>query len=183
MEQEIWKAVPGYEGLYEASNLGRVKSIDRIVVYSNGKEKNLLGKILKLDILSNGYRRVSLCKKNKITRFLLHRLLLLVFRNFKDDFVVNHINHDKSDNNISNLEIINSRENNTHSRKNKTSQYVGVCFKKDKYRKKNWYSSIKIESSIIFLGYYYTEKEAHEAYLSALKEHGLQNKYATKNQD
>ena len=69
MEKEIWKDIPGYEGLYQVSNLGRIKSIDRYVTYNNGREIFTKGKMLSLTISKGNERlQVSLSKYGKVEK-------------------------------------------------------------------------------------------------------------------
>ncbi|MEM9681193.1 MAG: NUMOD4 domain-containing protein, partial [Bacteroidota bacterium] len=63
--EEKWKQIENYEGFYEVSNLGKVKSLNRCIIYSNGKKSNHKGKILKQKKSDNGYLRVELSKNNK----------------------------------------------------------------------------------------------------------------------
>lgn len=76
---EIWRPVPSYEGLYDVSNWGRVKSLDRWVEYSNGKRRFYPGQILKLLEGSKGYLQVALSKNSKVWRVDVHKLVLLAF--------------------------------------------------------------------------------------------------------
>lgn len=101
---EIWKEIPGYEGLYEASSYGLIKSV------KNGRNKVL--SISKNDL----YDRVTLNNKNKKS-FYVHRLIAQTFiKNHKPGLLeVNHINANKKDNKVSNLEWITRRENIRHS--------------------------------------------------------------------
>lgn len=101
--QEIWKDVKGYEGLYQVSNLGNVKSLDHI--RRNGTNKYMQkGKILKPQ-KANGYCYVRLSKKGKTKQYLVHKLVANAFikRNYKYK-EINHINEIKSDNRADNLE-------------------------------------------------------------------------------
>lgn len=102
--KEIWKSVKGYEGLYEVSNLGRVRSIDRIVRCNSGI--NIIkGCILKQYLEKKGYLRVHLCNKQIGKHFLVHRLVAEAFIPNPDNKpTVNHINHDRTDNRVENLE-------------------------------------------------------------------------------
>lgn len=108
---EIWKDVPNYEGLYQVSNLGNVKSLAR-------KNKNRVNreKIMKLKLNNSGYYQVWLCKNNKSKGFFVHRLIALTFvpnlNNFPE---VNHIDAVKTNNKVSNLEWCTHMDNMKHA--------------------------------------------------------------------
>ena len=101
--EEIWKDIPGYEGLYQVSNLGRVRRVDS-------------GRILKPQKCTAGYLKISLSKKSIEKQFLVHRIVAKVF--IQNQFYkpqVNHIDGDKTNNCVNNLEWCNNQENNIHS--------------------------------------------------------------------
>lgn len=112
---EIWKDVIGYESLYQVSNLGRVRSLDRLVISNNGK-RNLKGKILKnRKGLYNDYYFVSLCNNIKCKNILIHRLVAQAFiANPENKPQVNHIDGNVNNNSINNLEWCTHSENNLH---------------------------------------------------------------------
>lgn len=122
--REVWKDIKGYEGLYQVSNLGRVKSLDRIVYQKNSFgniQKNIYkGKILSLFEDKDGYLRVNLKKDKKIKQYGVHVLVANTFLNinkFKymeyedlskidiNRLQINHKNENKKDNCIDNLEF------------------------------------------------------------------------------
>jgi len=72
---EIWKDIEGYEGYYQASNYGNIKSIDRVIVCKNGAIKLLKGKILKTTIGTPGYYITDIHKKGNVNRVSIHRLI------------------------------------------------------------------------------------------------------------
>ena len=96
---EEWKAIKGYEGLYEVSNLGRVKSIERKVAHPIVKEKTIKEKLLKYNTDSNGYLYVTLYKNGKPKSFKIHRLVAIAFISNPDNKPdIDHINTNKTDN-------------------------------------------------------------------------------------
>jgi hypothetical protein len=166
MENEIWKDIEGYEGVYQVSNLGRVKSL------KFGKEK-----IFKTHFNQKGYCLVTFTISiGKSDCFTIHRLVATAFLG-KSDLHVNHINGNKQDNRVENLEYVSNRENNTHKfiDKKTTSKYTGVCWLKNKNK---WLSNIYLNKKKKHLGLFDTELDAHNAYLKALEENNIQNKYA-----
>lgn len=119
---EIWKDVVGYEGLYLISNLGRVKSVNRKT--SNGH--TISGKMLTPDLV-RGYYRVSLSKNGVKTRILVHRLVLINFTH-DSELQVNHIDENRLNNRLDNLEWMTAKENCNYGTRN---QRVGAkCAKK-----------------------------------------------------
>ena len=97
MKDEIWKDVVGFEGLYQVSNLGRVKSLN---YKRTGKAK-----IMKPYKTKKGYLRIYLTKNNKIFRFRLHRLVAFAFLENPNNFdQINHKNEIKTDCRVLNLE-------------------------------------------------------------------------------
>lgn len=110
--KEIWKDVEGYEGLYQVSNMGNVRSLER----QTSRGQNRKGKFLTKTISDNGYPKVSLSKDGKATRFFVHRLVAISFiPNPEHKREVNHINGIKTDNRVCNLEWVSSRENKLHA--------------------------------------------------------------------
>ena len=165
---EEFKDIPDYEGKYQISNLGNVKSLSRKSSRRITKEM-IMGK----NIGTHGYFYVFLFKDNIKKPFTIHQLVAITFLNHipcKYKKIVNHINGDKLDNRVENLEIVSARENITtcyNSQKIKhTSQYPGVSW--DKGRKK-WVALIFYNKKQERLGAFKTELEAHEVYQNKLK--------------
>ena len=116
---EIWKDIEGYEGLYQVSNYGRVRSLDRYVKQNHNTKQLKKGKIIKQQKGHKGYLILSLCKDKKRKTFKVHRLVAQAFiPNLENKPQVNHINGDKTDNRIENLEWATNGENGLHAYKN-----------------------------------------------------------------
>lgn len=112
---EIWKDVKGYEGLYVVSNLGRVKSIERYVKGRGNGLHKAGGGFMKLFNRSK-YIGVTLCKCNKAIQFYLHRIVADAFiPNPEGNKEVNHIDGNKHNNKVSNLEWVSHSENGKHA--------------------------------------------------------------------
>lgn len=157
---EVWKDIKNYEGLYQISNLGRIKSI----FYSNNK-------ILKPSIYKNpGYYYIRLYKNEIRTKKYIHILVAEAFLNHipnKYKLIVDHKNNNKLDNNVNNLQVITQGDNIRKGvkRKNATSKYKGVSwFKRDS----NWKVQISINDKNKHICYCDTEEEANERYLQEL---------------
>lgn len=107
---EIWKDIKGYEGLYQVSDCGNVRSVDRFIL-KKGVKQFLKGKTLKPSIV-NQYYSVILSKNNKIKRFSIHRLVYETFiGEIPNGKQVNHINENKTDNKVENLNLMSPKEN------------------------------------------------------------------------
>lgn len=169
-EYEIWKDIPSYEGYYQASNMGRIKSLDRLVYHPRGFKMLLKGNILSFQIDKKLYFRVGLTKNGKQKHFRVHQLIAMAFLDhFPDgtmDSVVDHFNNNKQDNKLSNLRIIDNRTNVSKDIKNKTSKYTGVYWSKSNGL---WHTTIRIENIVYNLGYYKIEEEASKSYEKALE--------------
>ena len=152
---EIWKDIPGYKGIYKISNLGRIKKL-------NYKRTN---KIYYLKC--NTKRCHAHLYKNGIPE--MHSIavwMAITFLNFKPNgykIVVDHIDNDKTNDRLYNLQIITQRRNLTKEKRAK-SGYTGVTISG-----KNWCAKININKERIHLGTFKTRKEASEAYQNALK--------------
>lgn len=159
---EIWKAIPGYEGIYEVSDLGRVKSLN----YNNTKKEQIM--IPSLNI--RGYYQIGLSKNNKKSSFPIHQLVAMAFLNHVRcgyKLVVDHINDNKTDNRIENLQVITQRENAYKSQGKHTSKYKGVYWSKQLNK---WRAAITINGKGKHLGVFLNEYDAHLEYQKALDE-------------
>lgn len=116
----VWKSIKGYEGLYMVSNLGEVKSVERIETCKNGHVRKRREKILIPFTSEKGYSIVSLSKNGKVKKELVHRLVANAFiPNPLKKPEVNHILEDRKDlNSIWNLEWVSSKENANYGTRN-----------------------------------------------------------------
>lgn len=169
MQEEIWKDIPNYEGIYQVSNLGRVKSLSR-ENYSGKGIKISKEKILKYSISIYGYACYRLSKLNNPKDFRGHQLVAMAFLNHiicGHKIVVDHINDNRLDNRVENLQLITNRENAYRTQGKYSSQYKGVSWCK---RGKKWRANIRLNKKSFSLGYFVNEYDAHLAYQNKLKE-------------
>lgn len=121
----MWKQVVGYEDYYEVSDTGEIRSVDRVIVDSTGKSRLLRGKIMKQSEsmsrkrIGSGYLVVNLHKYHKSTVYPVHRLVAEAFIKNPNNYpTVNHIDGDKHNNTVDNLEWASYSMNNTHALEN-----------------------------------------------------------------
>jgi hypothetical protein len=122
---EYWVDISNYEGYYQVSNYGNVRSLDRVIKEKTGKTQTLKGRILKPHTNSSGYYQINLNRKSVRTTFAIHQLVAQAFLdNRSRKPLVNHINGIKTDNNVNNLEWATYSENLEHAYKNRLRQAV-----------------------------------------------------------
>ena len=129
--EEVWKDIPNYENLYQVSNFGNVKSLDRKVKQWN-RFKNIYvlykGKLIKPNKTNKGYLKVGLSKEGKTKYYNIQRLVAMAFlENFDSNLTVDHINCDKTQNNVDNLQMLTLKENIQLSYKNKLHKLKKVA--------------------------------------------------------
>ena len=151
--EEVWKDIVGYEGKYQVSNLGRVKSLN----YRGNTNKEVIMTITKN---KNGYLKIGLSKNNKRKNYLIHRLVAQAFIDNPNKYdEVNHKDEDKSNNRVENLEWCTHKEN----------CYYGTRIKRSSENRKGKYTGNKNPNSkkvrCITTGEIFnTMKEAAERY-------------------
>jgi hypothetical protein len=164
MEKEIWKDIPNYEGHYQVSNLGRVRTLKT----KHKNNNNFIEESVLLECLINtGYYVVSLSKKCEKKRFLIHRLVWSAFVGFNSNehnLVIDHINNIKTDNRLCNLQLLTQRAN-----LNKNKINIGAQFN-ERCTNRKWASKINYKGKVITLGFYKTQQEAMQKYNSTVQE-------------
>jgi len=154
---EQWIDIAGYEELYQISNFGNVVSL------KYGKIK-----LLKGAVNNYGYRQVNLSKDKVVKSFKVHQLVATHFLGHKVngyESVINHIDFDRLNNVVTNLEIITARENTNKKHLKTSSGSTGVSWHKEKSK---WISQIYYNGKLKFLGYFKTGIEASNAYQNEL---------------
>jgi hypothetical protein len=147
---ESWKQIPDYEFLYEASSLGRIKSV-------------LSGKIIKPRFNRQGYLKLGLYRNKKQTTFFVHRLVAMAFLG-KSNLDVDHINNIKFDNKLDNIRYVTKRQN-QHFRELKRDLPVGVRKKGKKFQ-----ARITINKRLFTLGTFNTPEQAHLCFKAKMAE-------------
>ena len=171
--EEVWKDVRGYEGLYQVSNLGRVKSLSRTVELRIGFYRGVNERILK-PVMLRGYPACRLCKKGSGGLVKIHKLVAFAFIEHpiasENKNIIDHINGNKTDNRSINLRFVTSRYNVSEGfRKDSTvfsSQHTGVCWHKARGK---WEAGIGMSGKTKYLGLFINELDAAAAYQKALK--------------
>ena len=128
---EIWKDITGYEGYFQVSNLGNFRSLDRRIKHKDSGTRLYPGKPLLKETTLDGYQRIVLMKEAIKKRFMCHRLVAQEFiPNPENKPFINHINGNKSDNRVENLEWCTQSENELHSFRNLGNTMAGKTFPK-----------------------------------------------------
>jgi hypothetical protein len=159
-KKEEWRDIPEYEGIYMISSRGRAKGLKGI---------------LSTYISNTGYIRLKIYKprqkgvKRVTINLCMHQLVAIAFLDHVpcgNKIVVDHIDNDKTNNNLNNLQLISHRENSSKDKKGGSSKYVGVYWDKPS---RKWRAQIYINGKKKHLGFFTNELDASEAYHEALK--------------
>lgn len=122
MQEEIWRDIQDFEGIYQVSNLGRVKSLERQEICGGrAKQRIRRERILKQGLDKYGYPSVVLCKDSKLYSRKVHRLVLSTFTPILFPMSINHKDGNKQNNHLSNLEWVTTKQNAIHA------QLTGLC--------------------------------------------------------
>lgn len=143
--EEIWKDIKGYEGLYQVSNFGRIKGMEKICKSCYGSTSIKKERILKNRINNkNGYYRVTLYKEDGKKDFYVHRLVAETFiPNIDNKPAINHKDGDKGNNNVDNLEWVTYKENTNHAWKTK------LIVMTEKHKNTNIENGMKLAKKVI----------------------------------
>ena len=138
VKSEIWKNIKSYEGLYQISNLGNVRSLDRVIEGGGSQNKRKLkGRVLKSSLKSNGYLGFTLCKEGSFKYVSGHRLVAENFlKNPHGLKQVNHIDGNKVNNEVTNLEWCNAFQNMKHAFESNLVDNRGEGSPNSKYKEK-----------------------------------------------
>ena len=149
MIKEIWKPIEGYNGLYQVSNMGRVKSLERNVVKGKGGLYKIEEKILKSIKKRDGYFQINLSKDGKQKTHLVHRLVAQAFLPNPNNLVeINHINEDKTNNRTDNLEWCSREYNCNYGTRNERIRKPVLQFSKTDEFIKKWDSAREVEREL-----------------------------------
>ena len=165
----IWRDIPGYEGLYQVSSDGKVKGLERYVSHWRGGLRKYKEKELSQSIEKVGYKCVALCKDGKMRTYRVHTLIAMAFLKHNPcgyNILVDHINNNRLDNRLDNIQLVDCRTNSSKDRIVGTSGFRGVIKTKN-----GRYKSRIIDKKVTYnLGTFDTPEQAHQAYINKLSE-------------
>lgn len=163
---EQWKDIPDYEGLYQVSDLGRVKRLDRYKNHSSGKGTFLSKEKIMKQSKRGLYYSVSFHKDYNFKNYIIHHLVSIVFLNHfpkANDLVIDHKDNIKQHNMLSNLQVITHRNNISKDKINSVG-FTGVSKIKN-----GFVALIQNKGKLLNLGAYNSPQEASEKYNEAVK--------------
>lgn len=162
MDTEIWKDIPGFDGYYQASDQGRIRSLSHL----DSINRFWPSTVLKGTIKENKYVNVGLWVNGKMSTRYVHRLIVLAFSG-QSPKSIDHINGIKTDNRLVNLEVVTYRENIHRYREGERNLPIGVYQIKGRTGRK-YQAYINREGIQLRLGNFRTVDEAHSAYKNEL---------------
>lgn len=173
--QEIWKPIPlpRLSSIYEVSNTGKVRSVDRYYYRGNDSKPIFLqGRVMRPSQTNDGYDQITFSIKREKLTFRIAYLVYITFKasdsHIPKGIEIDHIDNNKNNNAASNLQLLPARFNSIKRSLNlaKSSKYTGVswCKCRDK-----WQAHIRYNSKSYYLGKYECEEDAAKAYQEALK--------------
>lgn len=168
MIKEEWRDIPGYVDSYQVSNLGRVKGLEREVIDKLGRKRMVEEKIRKQRLNTDGRWMVGLSIKDNMRLWNVSQLVAMAFLDHipnGNTIEVDHKDNDRTNNKLSNLQLLTTRQNSSKSKINRHG-YVGVF----KTSKSTFGYQIQIKGKHYSSGGYKTAKEAGDAYQLKLKE-------------
>lgn len=166
--KEVWKDIKGFEGYYQVSNYGNIKSLSRTILNQGVNPFTSKEKILKGVLVGKKRLYVTLYSSEKRTKQQVSVLVAIAFLNHIPDghnVVVDHINNNPLDNRAINLQLTTQRHNASKDQKNRSSKFIGVFWDKSRFK---WESRIWINGKKVFLGRFENELEASKAYQDKL---------------
>jgi len=163
-DKETWKDIPGYEGYYQASNLGRIRSVDRYIKTQWKTDRFCKARIMSQNNDGYGYKQVRISKNHNPKTMTVHVLTAMAFLNHKPKkgLVVDHIDKNPANNRLENLQVITHRENLTKDKGDNFGAYPV---------RGKWHSTITINKVRYNLGLFATKAEARNAYKNKLDEY------------
>jgi len=166
-KSETWVDAFGFEGVYQVSNFGRIRSVSRIVIKTNGHRLPVKGNILNPSVSRNGYLVISRNTFKSVGERVTIKIHRLIFESFneqiKEGLEIDHIDRDKTNNHIDNLRLVNRRDNINNRSNNK--KYIGVTDIGTGFSAKIYYQGKTYQ-----LGVARSENEASEYYQKAKSE-------------
>lgn len=167
LKTEIWKPVKGYEGMYEVSNMGNVRSVDRYV--TNGNRCCLLkGKPKKTYFISTGYLSTDLYKNGQGTHYLVHRLVAETFIPNPNDLpFIDHINTIRDDNRVENLRWCTCKENMNNPL---TREHINIKIRSKEVQEKRLATVRKKQSCHCEIPVYYIDEDGSKISFKSMME-------------
>lgn len=164
---EVWRPIKGYEGLYEVSNKGNVRSVDRYVM--NGNRCCLLkGKPRKTHLISTGYLMADLYKNSQRTHYLVHRLVADAFIPNPNNLpCIDHINTIKTDNRVENLRWCSNKENMNNPL---TREHINIKIRSEEVQEKRLATIRKNQSYHCEIPVYYLDEDGSKRSFKSMAE-------------